>query len=52
MKLSSLVEELHAPVLRMAMPRAAQLPSPSLALVLPYSALGSRLPALSPNVFP
>ena len=55
MKLSSLVEELHAPVLRMAIPRAAQLPSPPSALVLPFSALssppkhsllGSRLAAL------
>jgi len=43
MKLSSLVEELHAPVLRVAMLRAVRLPSPTSVLVLPCSALGSAL---------
>ena len=41
-----LVGELHTPVLRIAITRAARLPSPPSVPVLPWSALGSRLSAL------
>jgi len=52
MKPYPLVKEPLAPVLRAAMPRAARLPSPISALVLPCSVLASRLSSLGPTVFP
>ena len=44
-----LAEELLAPVLRVAMPRAARLASPASALVLPCSALGPMVFSPSPG---